>query len=382
VIKESTANAIAEKALELGFVRCGIAPTDELPHRAELLEWIKRAKHAAMSYMEREAPNRADPKHLLPSAQSAIVVAARYWHPNDQDLQEEQHQNATQSYDTHTVPEPTITAKIARYARGKDYHIVLRERLEELISWIKDTICTEFDYRLCVDSSPLLERELAKAAGIGFFGKNTLLISPGIGSYTVLGVALTSLPLTTITKEEQLSERCGRCTICIDQCPTQAIEKPYVLNAEKCISYHTIENNGHVPSDIVAKLSDWAFGCDICQEVCPFNTPTTKSKLINPDPDLSPQFESTTTNYLLQLGSGEHKRFTKDRALRRNSKAAFVKNAANILRANVQNLSREKAALAKSQLQAARPGQDLHAADAISSALVDIRRKQREMGEN
>jgi len=181
---------------------------------------------------------------------------------------------------------------------------------------------------------------------------------------------------------DQLTEKCGQCTLCLDQCPTQAIESPYSVNASKCISYHTIENTGEIPLDIVNKLSDWAFGCDICQEVCPFNKPTSVSRKINPDPDLSPTCDTINVPYLLSLGSGEHKRLVKKRALKRTSRTSMIKNAANLILAKGNQLSEETKKHLLSQLDQARCGTNPHARAAIKRAKVRLKveKKTRRIG--
>lgn len=206
-----------------------------------------------MNYLRREHPRRTHPQDLLPEAQSVIVVTAAYY-DGDHD--------------------PTRNAgKVARYAWGKDYHSTLREKLNELGAWIKSRaadygVVGPVLHRGHTDSAPLDERSLAVRAGLGFIGKNTLLLHPEHGSWSLLGVLLTSVPFSS---DEASGGTCGSCRKCLEACPTDAFDGPYELDPRRCTSYLTIEQSDPIAPELAAKMSGWAFGCDICQEVCPLN---------------------------------------------------------------------------------------------------------------
>lgn len=238
-----------EEAARLGFHRAGIAPADPLrDHLVHLDEWVAAGHAAGMDYMETSRALREDPATLLPGARSVLCVLVDY-----REL-EARH------------PDPGgAGGKVARYARARDYHIVLRKRLKKLQARLGEW-APEVESRVCVDSAPLLERAYAWRAGLGFLAKNTMLITPGVGSYTLLAELLLTAELPP---DEPAEGTCGRCTRCLDACPTDAFPAPGVLDARRCISCWTIEHRGDLPAD--AALHGWAFGCDICQEVCPYN---------------------------------------------------------------------------------------------------------------
>jgi len=238
-------------AADLGFERCGIAPAAPIAHADYLREWLAAGRAGSMGYLYRRIASRLDPRVLLPSARSAIVVAHNY------------HQKPP--------PQPADTAprgRIAMYAWGEDYHTVIREKLDALIAVLRREISDPFDAKPCVDTSAIVERELAAAAGIGWIGKNTLVLHQDLGSYFFLGVVLTSLDLTS---DEPATDHCGSCTRCLDACPTHAFPAPYQMNATRCISYLTIEHRAAIPAEFHQPMDNWLFGCDICQQVCPFN---------------------------------------------------------------------------------------------------------------
>jgi len=232
---------------ELGFELVGITSASPLDDSV-LLQWIENCHHASMGYMARSPEKRCDPRELVSSAKSVICVGSNYYPGNHPPVEKK-------------------AGKISRYAWGEDYHIVIREKLERLIEFIKE-VEPDSTCKICVDTAPLLERALAARAGLGFFGKNTCLISHEIGSWFFLGEVITDLKLEM---DEQVEGDCGSCTKCQDACPQNALIEPYVLDARKCNSYLTIEHKGDIPEEREKGIGDQVFGCDRCQEVCPYN---------------------------------------------------------------------------------------------------------------
>ena len=243
-----TSDQIKEKAHELGFELAGVAPVGSSPESEFYPEWLRRGYAGEMGYLERHAEDRIDPTRLLAGARTVIVCALNY--ETDQPLTR---------FDK-------ARAWVSRYAWGDDYHDVLTARLRQMSGWLSAE--TGGSARVFVDTGPLSERVYAKYAGIGWFGKNTCTINQGIGSWLFLGCILTDLELTVDTPAP---DRCGSCTRCIDACPTDAIVEPYVLDSRKCISYLNIELRGPIPDDLKVGIGHHLFGCDICQDVCPWN---------------------------------------------------------------------------------------------------------------
>lgn len=232
-----------------GFALAGIAPCAALSHGDVLQAWIQSGKHGSMAYMAEQLPQRLDPNHVLQGAKAAIVVADQYAPRGAAD----EHQPGT--------------GRIARYARGRDYHDFIKKRLRRLIQELRPLV-PDHRFRACVDTAPVCERELAGLAGLGWIGKNTMLIHPERGSWMLLGVILTTLDLgETVT----IPDYCGTCTRCIDACPTQAISD-HSVDATRCISYLTIEHREAIDHRLHAGIGDWILGCDVCQEVCPHNS--------------------------------------------------------------------------------------------------------------
>jgi epoxyqueuosine reductase len=242
--------AAAAKALarKLGFDACGIADLAPSATAAALDRWLGRAYHGEMRYMERQAAVRRQPARAWADARSAVVVLHNYWQAD-------------------AGPAPG-RGRVARYALGDDYHAVLRVKLERLGGGLV-AAAGAGRYRAYVDAGPLPERELAQRAGLGWFGKNTMLIHPRIGSFTFIGVLLTDLVLARDQPFE--ADRCGTCRRCLDACPTQSFPEPRMLDASRCISYLTIEARSPVPDALKSTVGDWLFGCDVCQDVCPWN---------------------------------------------------------------------------------------------------------------
>jgi len=244
-------NQIKAWAREIGFDRCGIARATPLPRSEYLQAWLASGRAGSMAYLHRYFEQRTNPDKLLPGARSLIVVALNY------------HQRP---------PEPVrdghARGRVAMYAWGDDYHKVLKKKLFALADRMRSAWGQDVETRACVDTAPLLEREAAAVAGVGWIGKNTMVLHPELGSYFFLGELLTTL---AIEPDEPVADHCGTCTACLDACPTEAFPAPYEMDASRCISYLTIEHRGEVPDDLQSQMGDWVFGCDICQEVCPHN---------------------------------------------------------------------------------------------------------------
>jgi epoxyqueuosine reductase len=247
-----TPQQIKGQARELGFDLCGIAAADAFPELEFLPEWIARGYAGEMAYMEKSAPTRADIRQFLPSARSVIVTGTNY---NTERRSGSRH------------PE-SDTIRVARYARGQDYHKVIDDRLHALMAWMRGQHPEPFDAAAFVDKHHVQERVFAHHAGIGWIGKNSCVINPDIGSWLFLGGVATSLALQPDTPA---LDQCGACTQCIDACPTGALVDDHVLDATACISYLTIEVDASVPEAQRPHIGRHAYGCDICQDVCPWN---------------------------------------------------------------------------------------------------------------
>jgi epoxyqueuosine reductase len=254
--------------LELGFDRCGIAPAADLPELSFFRDWLARGYAGNMGYLPRTAARRADVRRVLPSARTVIVTATNY--------------NTDRPYSTE-IADPD-RARIARYAWGDDYHDVIGRRLDALVAWMRETAGEPFEARPYVDTGPVQERVYAQYAGIGWIGKNTCVINPEIGSWLFLGVVICSLDLSV---DAPALDQCGTCTLCLEACPTHAIVAPGELDARRCISYLTIELRADlaVPADLQPAVGSHVYGCDICQEVCPWNATAPRS----PDPAWQPR---------------------------------------------------------------------------------------------
>lgn len=252
----TAAAQVLARCAESGFALSGIAPAHPSAHAAEVIRWLEAGRHGDMHYLAVHVEQRLDPGLKLPGARSIICVADRY-----------------AASDGAPEVTPSRHGRIARYARGEDYHRVMKRRLHALCDSLA-RISPGHQFVACVDTAPVLEREHAFRAGLGYVGKNTMLIEPAAGSYLLLGEIITTLPLEVAAAVHE--DHCGTCTRCIDACPTQALT-PWSLNATRCISYHTIESRGPVPSEFHTQTGDWIFGCDICQEVCPHNGPTPRT---------------------------------------------------------------------------------------------------------
>ena len=238
-----------ERARELGFANVGITNLAPTPHHQALDDWLAAGYAGTMRYMHRQAERRKEPARILPGAQRCVVVSYNYYRRRQ--------------------PLPESAGRVAMYVLGRDYHIALARPLHALAELVASLGGRDSIARAYIDAGPVPERELAQRAGLGWIGKNTMLIDPGVGSFTLIGSVLTNVDLAIDPPFE--ADRCGSCTRCLEACPTDAFPAPRVLDATRCISYLTIEHRGSIPSELDAKMGDWVFGCDICQDVCPWN---------------------------------------------------------------------------------------------------------------
>ena len=253
-----TASSIKQQARALGFDLCGIAPAAELPELGFLRKWLDRGYGGTMTYLHRSARKRADVRRVVPSAQTVIVTGTLY--------------NTDRPYSTECADRGR--AGIARYAWGDDYHEVIGQRMEALLAWMREQASEPFEARAYVDTGPVQERVYARHAGIGWIGKNSCVINPEIGSWIFLSAIICSLPLEV---DAPSLDQCGTCALCIEACPTQAIVAPGVLDATRCISYLTIELKSDIPRERHGGVGSHVYGCDICQEVCPWNATAPRS---------------------------------------------------------------------------------------------------------
>jgi epoxyqueuosine reductase len=253
------AEAVKARAEELGFLACGITDPSPPPHADKLDAWLARGYAGTMRYLHRQARRRKDPRLTVPEALAVIVLLENYYSPDD--------------------PADLEPPRVAKYARGQDYHQVTLDRLGRLAEWLREQGARVA--RPFVDAGPVPERELAQRAGLGWIGKNTMLIRPGVGSFFFIGTIFTDLPLEA--DPPFTADHCGSCTRCLEACPTGALVEPHLLDATRCISYLTIEQRGPIPEALVQRLDGFAFGCDICNDVCPWNErfarPTTVAEL-------------------------------------------------------------------------------------------------------
>jgi epoxyqueuosine reductase len=310
-----SAQTVKSRASALGFDLCGIARAEAYPELAYFAEWLARGHAGDMHYLARTAHQRADLRHVLPSARSVIVLGTNY--------------HTDRPYSTQ-ISDPD-EALLARYAWGDDYHEVIGKRLDALLAWMREQTPEPFEAKPYVDTGPVQERVYAQRAGLGWVGKNTCLIHPELGSWLFLSEILCSLELAP---DEPGVDHCGACALCLEACPTGALVEPGVLDATRCLSYLTIELRGPVPEGLTRALGSHAYGCDICQEVCPWN----QSPPVSDDPAWQPRavFDRPRAPDLLALSDealrahlkGSAMRRAKVQGLRRNLEIV-VRNASN-----------------------------------------------------
>ena len=262
---------IKEHAKRLGFLSCGISKAGFLEDEAPRLEqWLAQGHHGSMTYMERNFDKRLDPTKLVPGAKSVVSLLYNYYPSAKQSDKE--------------------APKLSKYAYGKDYHFVIKEKLKELMHSIEEEI-GEVSGRAFVDSAPVLDKAWAAKGGLGWLGKHTNLISKKTGSFFFIAELIIDLPLEADTP---VTDHCGSCTACIDACPTDAIIAPYQVDGSKCISHFTIELKDAIPQEVKGKFDNWAFGCDVCQDVCPWNRFSTPHQ--EPEFEPSPELMNLTKN--------------------------------------------------------------------------------------
>ncbi len=298
---------IKAQALQLGFADCVIARPDAQVELPRFKEYLKRGYHGDMKFLEENLEKRANPALLVPGTRSIICVRMNY---------------LVETPKPRYVPDEPNNAIIARYARGRDYHKVMRGRLKTLAGLIKDRT-GEFESRPFADSAPVFEKSLAENAGMGWTGKHTLLIHKKSGSFFVLGELFTSLDLPF---DEPATAHCGSCTACIDICPTQAIVEPYMLDARKCIAYLTIEYKGIIPEELCRGIGNRVFGCDDCQLICPWNSFAKKASI----DDFNPRHDLDRLT-LLDLWHWDETTFlncTEGSPIRRTGYQSFMRNIA------------------------------------------------------
>lgn len=256
---------IKNEAQRLGFLQCGISKAGFLEEEAPRLErWLNAKMHGEMGYMANYFDKRLDPTKLVDGAKSVITVLLNY-------------------FPTETQKDPTAP-KISKYAYGADYHHVIKGKLKELVNFINEEI-GEVGGRAFVDSAPVMDKAWAAKSGLGWIGKNSNLIHPKNGSFFFIGELILDIELEP---DQPIRDHCGTCTACVDACPTEAIVAPYVVDGSKCISYFTIELKDAIPTEMKAQFDDWAFGCDVCQDVCPWNrfSKPHSEPQFNPHPDM------------------------------------------------------------------------------------------------
>ncbi len=304
------ANHIKERAFFEGFNKVGIVGASALEDEGRRLhEWLARGYHGEMSWMARAVEKRIDPREIFPQARSVVVVALNYYTPH------EHQQNPS-------------TGKVSRYAWGDDYHDVVKTKLASLLSWIREQE-PRAEGKICVDIQPAMDKAWAVRAGLGWLGKHSNVITPEFGSWVFIGELLLNLELDH--DSDLIEDHCGTCTLCIDACPTAAITEPYVVDSNKCISYATIELRApELPSEFEDKLSGWVYGCDICQDVCPWNrfeTVTNETRFApregNVNAELSDINELTPETYAERFRGSAMKR-AKLSGLQRNARALNV----------------------------------------------------------
>lgn len=298
-------------ASELGFAKCGIVPADKLDAETEkLAEWLARDYHGEMLWMDRPGQDRADPRTVMADVRSVVVLATNYFTPHE-----------------HT--DDPDRGKISRYAWGDDYHDVARKKTRSLLERIKAE-SPQIEGRICVDTAPLMEKAWAVRAGLGWIGKHSNLITKDVGSWVFLSELLLNIELEY--DREIVEDHCGTCTACLDACPTSAIVEPYVVDSRKCVSYGTIElRDETLPPEIASNLSGWLYGCDICQDVCPWN----RFEKPSDEPAFEPRNGETSLS-LEGIDRMEHKEYverfrgsamkrTKLTGLKRNAKTLRLK---------------------------------------------------------
>ncbi|HWQ84641.1 MAG TPA: tRNA epoxyqueuosine(34) reductase QueG [Anaerolineales bacterium] len=310
---EVLAAAIKAEAQRMGFQLVGITTPDPPPHLGVYENWLAQGRQASLDYMasERARQRRADPRLILPECRSILVLGIRYFAPQSNPMPD--------------VEKPELTGRLAAYAWGSDYHTVLVERMQALMAYIADQVGHPVVNRIYTDTGPILEREMAQRAGLGWIGKNTCLIHPRQGSYFLLAEVLLDLELPPDDPFE--TDHCGSCRRCLEACPTQCILPDRTLDAGRCISYLTIELKEQIPPDLRSLVGNWVFGCDICQQVCPWNQ---RFAGMEGDPAFAPRTDATEVQLLaeLRLTAQEFNRKFKLSPVQRARRRGYLRNVA------------------------------------------------------
>jgi epoxyqueuosine reductase len=296
------AEQIKAKATEIGFDLVGIASAEPSKFTGYFQKWLDAGRAGSMRWLADRFDERTNPAIYFPGARSVIAVAS--------------------NYRVHLEEPPSADhGKIARYALGDDYHKLMKDRLHDLADWLRETV-PGTRTRSSVDTAPVMEKELAARAGIGWMGKNTCIINEKIGSFILLGQVLTTLDLPA---DEAVDDRCGSCTRCLDACPTAAITSEYQMDASRCISYLTIEHREEIAPELQPKMGDWLYGCDICQEVCPWNRKSPETT----DPGFSPRFSTGTLEWkrVMEWTEDDFKSQLKGSAMKRVKLPMLKRNA-------------------------------------------------------
>ena len=307
---ESLKAQLKSRAHQLGFIACGVAGAAPSQTASQLEKWLAQDFHAGMAWMNtaESRAKRADIGQLLPGARSVVSLAM--------------------NYRTDATWESQTQGEIARYARGDDYHDWMKARLRELLKWVKEAgACHGL---ACVDTAPILEREWAQRAGIGWIGKNSLLMNRAFGSYVLLGELVLDIELPP--DEAHIEEFCGTCTRCIDACPTAAIVEPRVVDSNKCIAYHTIENRRLAPIELRENFGDQVFGCDICQQVCPWNQKAERDEVLSNEPEKWTRPQMPTLREWIEVSQSEFSARLKGSPIKRAKRRGMRRNAARALK--------------------------------------------------
>jgi len=302
---------VKERAAELGFDLCGIAPADPPEHVSFFLGWLSRGFAGLMEYLARNSERRVDPSQVLPGAKSIICLATSY---RSGYLEE---QPPPRQAERDPQPDQQPRGVVARYAWGRDYHNVLEERLQPIVALLSQATGGLARSKAYVDTGPILERDAAMRAGLGWIGKNTNLINPRLGSWLLLSEVITDVELPP---DPPMTDHCGTCHRCLDACPTDAFAAPWDLDARRCISYLTIELRGPIPQELRSSMGAHVFGCDVCQDVCPFNWNTPAPGLCD---DASPSLAE-----LLSLDDDGFRRRFRGSPVRRAKRRGLLRNAA------------------------------------------------------
>lgn len=310
LVPDALKDSLKQRAQELGFVACGVASSGPSQSVSRLESWLNNNFEASMAWMKRPdaVEKRANIDKLFPGAKSVISLAFPYATQTEWDAEQ--------------------MGGVARYARGLDYHDFLPARLRELLAWLQSHI--QCNGKVCVDTAPVLEREWAVRAGIGWIGKNTLLMGRDFGSYVLLGEIILDIELEADTPH--LEQFCGSCTRCLDACPTNALIEPRVLDANKCIAFHTIENRQLAPKNVREQFKDWVFGCDICQEVCPWNGKAARDEKFSTEVELWTRPEMPALSEWVAIEQTEFSRRLKGSPIKRAKRRGMKRNAARALK--------------------------------------------------